>query len=100
MEYVHAALLLHSAGQKITDESITKVLKAAGTKVDDAKVKSLVAALAEVNIEEAIKTAPAFTAATAAPAAVTPTTAAPKVKEEKKEEKKEEEDLGLASLFG
>jgi len=100
MEYVHAALLLHSAGQKITDESITKVLKAAGTKVDDAKVKSLVAALAEVNIEEAIKTTPSFATATAAPTAAAPTAAPAKAKEEKKEEKREEEDLGLASLFG
>ena len=101
MEYIHAALLLHSAGKKISAASITKVVKAAGmTNVDDARIKSLVAAIEEVDIEEAIKATPSFAAPAAAPTAAVSSTPS-EAKEETKEEKKEdEEDLGLASLFG
>ena len=54
MEYVYSAMLLHSAGKEITEESITKVLKGAGIDVDATRVKALVASLKDVNIEEAI----------------------------------------------
>ena len=107
MEYVYAALLLHKLKQNITEDSVKSVVKAAGATPDDVRVKALVAALSEVNIEEALKAAPvAMAAAAAAPAAggAAPATggAAPsKAAEEKKEEKKEEEALeGLSSLFG
>jgi large subunit ribosomal protein L12 len=98
MEYVYAALLLHSAGDKITEESVKKVLTAAGVKVEEPRVKALVAALSEVKIEDALKAAQTMQVAAAAPAAAAP--AAGK-KEEKKEEKKSEEALaGLGALFG
>jgi len=107
MEYVYAALLLHKLKQNITEDSVKSVVKSAGATPDDVRVKALVAALSEVNIEEALKAAPvAMAAATAAPAAggAAPAAggAAPsKAAEEKKEEKKEEEALeGLSSLFG
>jgi large subunit ribosomal protein L12 len=107
MEYVYAALLLHKLKQNITEDSVKSVVKAAGATPDDVRVKALVAALSEVNIEEALKAAPvAMAAAAAAPAAggAAPAAggAAPsKAAEEKKEEKKEEEALeGLSSLFG
>jgi large subunit ribosomal protein L12 len=107
MEYVYAALLLHKLKQNITEDSVKSVVKAAGATPDDVRVKALVAALNEVNIEEALKAAPvAMAAAAAAPAAggAAPAAggAAPsKAAEEKKEEKKEEEALeGLSSLFG
>jgi len=104
MEYVYAAMLLHKAGKPVNEENLNNVLNAAGINPDAARVKSLVAALAEVNIEEAIKTAPTF-AAPATPAASAP--AAP-AKEEKKEEKKKEDEKqkeeaaleGLGALFG
>jgi large subunit ribosomal protein L12 len=105
MEYVYAALLLHRLKQDITEDSVKSVVKAAGATPDDVRVKALVAALSEVNIEEALKAAPVAMAA-AAPAAggAAPAAggAAPsKAAEEKKEEKKEEEALeGLSSLFG
>jgi large subunit ribosomal protein L12 len=105
MEYVYAALLLHKLKQNITEDSVKSVVKAAGATPDDVRVKALVAALSEVNIEEALKAAPVAMAA-AAPAAggAAPAAggAAPsKAAEEKKEEKKEEEALeGLSSLFG
>jgi large subunit ribosomal protein L12 len=101
--YVHAALLLHEAKQKIDEENVKKVLKAAGVDVDETRVKALVAALSEVNIDEAIKTAPSLVAPTAPPAPPTPTQ---EKKEEKKkppeEEKKTEEAAiqGLGALFG
>jgi large subunit ribosomal protein L12 len=106
MEYVYAALLLHKLKQNITEDSVKSVVKAAGVTPDDVRVKALVAALSEVNIEEALKAAPVAIAAAAAPAAggAAPAAggAAPsKAAEEKKEEKKEEEALeGLSSLFG
>ena len=51
MEYIYSAMLLHSAGKKITDENIKKVLTAAGVKADDAKIKALTASLDGVNID-------------------------------------------------
>jgi large subunit ribosomal protein L12 len=108
MEYVYAALLLHRLKQNITEDSVKNVVKAAGVTPDDVRVKALVAALGEVNIEEALKAAPvAAAAAAAAPAAAGGAGVAaaggeaPAKEEEKKEEKKEEEALeGLSSLFG
>jgi large subunit ribosomal protein L12 len=107
MEYVYAALLLHRLKQNITEDSVKNIVKAAGVTPDDVRVKALVAALSEVNIEEALKAAPvAITAAapeagSAAAAAGGGAAAAPAKEEEKKEEKKEEEALeGLSSLFG
>ena len=73
MEYVYTTLLLHDAKQHINE------------------VRALVASLADVNIDEAIKEVPMA----AAPAA--------EKKEEKKEEPKVDESkaaAGLGSLFG
>jgi large subunit ribosomal protein L12 len=100
MEYMYAAMLLHSAGKEIDETSLGNILNAAGVSPDTVRVKALVAALAEVDIEEALK-APVLTAA-AAPVA------APAVQEEEKgeqpkeeEKEEEEEDLqGLSALFG
>ena len=107
MEYIYSAMLLHSAGKKITEENVKKVLTAAGVKTDGARIKALTASLEGVNIEEAIKT----TAAPVAAAPVQPPTAAEeapaegkseeKKKKEKKEEVSEEEAAaGLGALFG
>ena len=105
MEYVYSAMLLHSAGKKITEENVKKVLTAAGVKADDAKIKALTASLEGVNIDEAIKTA-------AVPVATAPSGAAPaeekpegkkeekKKKEEKEEVSEEEAAAGLGALFG
>ena len=70
MENIYAAMLLHKAGKEIDEDSVTNVLKAAGITVDPIQVKALVASLSEVNIDEAIKAAPAMMAAApvAAPA--------------------------------
>jgi len=110
MEYVHAAILLHKAGKQINEEAITQVLTAAGITADPVRVKALVASLAEVNIDEALKQTTAFAPVSAAPAAATPAqgtetkpAAAPEDKKKKAEEekKKEEEAIeGLGALFG
>jgi len=107
MEYIYAALLLHRLQQPITEENVKKVIAAAGVTPNEVKVKALVAALSEINIDEAIKNATLMpiAAPTAAPAAApTQAPAAAPAKEEKKEEeekKGEEEALaGLAALFG
>ena len=104
MEYVYAAMLLHRAGQKVDEESVKKVLTAANVSVDDGRVKSLIAALDGVDIEEAIKSAVVSSAAApAASAGAAPEESAKA--EEKKEEKKEEKNegeaaAGLGALFG
>jgi large subunit ribosomal protein L12 len=103
MEYVYAALLLHKLKQNITEDNVKNVIKATGAAPDDVRVKALVAALSEVNIEEALKAAPVAmaSAAPAAGGAAPSGGAAAPAKEEKKDEKKEEEALeGLSSLFG
>jgi len=106
MEYVYAAMLLHKAGKEINEQNLTQVLTAAGINVDAVRVKALVASLTDVNIEEAIKSAPTMMAApAAAPAAAAPTAEAkPKEEKKKKEEEekaKEEAALeGLGALFG
>ena len=98
MEYVYAAMLLHSAKKEISEANVKKVLEASGATVDEARVKALVASLKDINIEEAIAKA----AVAAAPVAAAPAAAAGPAKAEKKEEKKTEEEAaaGLAGLFG
>jgi len=91
MEYVYTTLLLHETKQEINEESVKKVLGAVNVTADEGKVKALVASLADVNIDEAIKEVPVA----AAPVA--------EKKEEKKEEPKVDENkaaAGLGSLFG
>ena len=106
MEYVYAAMLLHKAGKEITEENLTNVLTAAGITVDAVRAKALVASLSEVNIDEAIKAAPAMMATpAAAQATVAPATEKPQEEEKKKkaeEEKAKEEAAleGLGALFG
>lgn len=104
MEYVYAAMLLHSAKKDITEEGITSILKAVGIKADAARAKALVAALEDVNIDEAIKTAavaPAAAPSAAAPAGASAPVEAAKEEEPEEEEPSEEEALaGLGSLFG
>jgi large subunit ribosomal protein L12 len=57
MEYVYAALILNESGEQITEDSLTDVLEAAGVDVEESRVKALVAALEDVDIEEAIEEA-------------------------------------------
>lgn len=55
MYYVYAALMLNEAGTEITTDSITAVLEAANVNVNESRAKALVAALEDVDIDEAAK---------------------------------------------
>ncbi|MFH1424793.1 MAG: 50S ribosomal protein P1 [archaeon] len=98
MEYVYAAMLLHSAKQDINEANLKKVVDASGAKADDAQVKALVASLDGVDIEKALSEAAVPVAAAAAPAA------AGAAKEEKSTEDKKADEgaasAGLGALFG
>jgi large subunit ribosomal protein L12 len=106
MEYIYAAMLLHKAGKEINEQSLTQVLASAGISTDVVRVKALIASLAEVKIDEAIKSAPTMVAApAAAPVAAPAAEAKPKEDDKKKKEEedkhKEEAALeGLGALFG
>ena len=103
MEYVYSALLLHKAGKKLTQKAMEEVLTAAGVTADKGRIKALIAALKDVDIDEALKSAAMPMAVAAAPAAgVAAAEAAPTAEEKKEEEEKEEEEevAGLGSLFG
>jgi len=94
MEYIYAALLLHKSGKEITEENIKKVIAASGGEVNDAKVKSMIASLKDVDIDKELESASLMTAAPSAGHAPV---------EEKKQEKKEEHAPaaeGLSALFG
>ena len=102
MEYVYAALLLHKLKKDVNEANISSVVKASGTEVNEAQVKSLVAALADVNIDDAVKAAPVAVAAAAAPAADAAAGGEAKKEEKPKDTGKSEEAAmeGLSSLFG
>jgi large subunit ribosomal protein L12 len=100
MEYVYAALLLHKLQKEVNEANISSVVKASGAEVNDAQVKAMVAALADINIEDAIKAAPVAVAA-AAPAAAAAAGEAKKEEKPKDDGKTEEAAMeGLSSLFG
>ncbi|MCD6196716.1 MAG: 50S ribosomal protein P1 [Staphylothermus sp.] len=107
MEYIYASLLLYKAGKEINEENIKKVLEVAGIEVDDVKVKSLVAALKNIDIAKVLEQAlaapvAAVPAAPAAPAEEKKEEEKPAEEEEEKEETVSEEELaeGLGALFG
>jgi len=102
MEYVYAAMILHSAEKSIDEKAVGAVLKAAGVKADNARVKALVASLASVDIDEAMSQAIAAPAASA-PAAAGDAGSADAPAEEAEAEEEEDEGAafeGLGSLFG
>jgi large subunit ribosomal protein L12 len=100
MEYVYAALMLHKLEKEVNEANVASVVKATGAEVNEAQVKALVASLADVNIEDAIKAAPVAVAA-AAPAAAGGDAPKEEKKAEPPSEKQEEAAMeGLSSLFG
>ena len=101
MEYVYAALILHTLQKEVTEENVTNIVKASGAEVNEAQVKALVASLADVNIEEAIKAAPVAVAAAPAADAASGGEEKKEAKAEPPSEKQEEAAMeGLSSLFG
>jgi len=104
MEYVYAAMLLHSADKEINEENVKSIIDAAGLTADDARIKALIAALEDVDIDEAIETTALAAAPVAAGSAPAAAEAAPVVEEEEEEEEEEaseeEAAAGLGALFG
>ena len=106
MEYVYAALILNEAGEELNEDNITAVLDAAGVNVEESRVKALVAALEDVDIEEAIETAAAVPAAGGAVPAADEADAddAEDADEADAAEEEDEDDEadgeGLGNLFG
>ena len=98
MEYIYAAMILHTTDKEINEENVTKILEAAGVDVDEARVKALIAALEDVDIDEAIETS----AIAAAPVAAAPAAAPAEEEEEEESEEEAEEEAaaGLGALFG
>ena len=88
-------MLLHKVGQQVNEENLKKVINATGARVEDSKVKAVVAALEGVNIDEVLKEA-------AIQSIAAPAKTEEKPKEEKKDEKKDEAQAaaGLGALFG
>jgi len=62
MEYVYAALILNESGAEINEENLTDVLDAAGVDVEESRVKALIAALEDVDIDDAVEQAAAVPA--------------------------------------
>ena len=112
MEYVYAALILNETDEEINEDNVTAVLEAAGVDVEQSRVKALVAALEDVDIEEAIDTAAAAPAAGGAAGGAADDDdddegdeAADEAEEEEAAEEEEDEDEeasgeGLGELFG
>lgn len=86
MELVYAALTLHEAGKEVNEDNLQAIVDAADLEVDDSEIKALVAALEDVDIEEAMETA----VATGGAAAAAP--AAEEAEEEPEEEEAEDEE--------
>jgi len=107
MEYVYAALLVHKAGGKITEDAINAVLNAASVGVDDTRVKALVSALEGIDIDDALSKAALVPQASPTGAAVAVEESSAPAEEATAEEKAEEEEAteesgmeGLGALFG
>ena len=114
MEYVYTALLLNESGEEINEENVTAVLESAGVDVEESRVKALVAALEDVDIEEAIDTAAAPAAGAAGGAAAAGAADEAAADDDEAEEEAEEEAAdededdddedasgeGLGELFG
>ncbi len=115
MEYVYSALILNESGAEINEQNLTDVLEAAGVSVEQSRVKALVAALEDVDIDEAVDEAAAVPAGGAAAGGAAAGGAAAveedddedeEVEEEEAEEEEEDDDddgdagEGLGELFG
>ena len=95
MEYMYGALLLHKLGREINEEHLKSIVSAVGGKVDEGKIKSLVASLKGVDIAKELENASLVAAAPVVHAGTSE-----KKEEKPKEEKKEAAAEGLSALFG
>lgn len=96
MENIYAALLLHKAGKEVNEANVKSVVAAAGVEIDEAKIKSLIASLKGVDIDKELESASLVAAAPGGASAP----AEQKAEEKPKEEKHEAAAEGLSALFG
>lgn len=103
MELIYAALTLHEAGNEVNEDNLDDIVDAAGLDVEDSEIAALVAALEDVDIEEAMETAVAAGGAAAAPSG---DSEAEEAQEEEEEEEDDEDNAseeeaaeGLGSMF-
>ena len=94
MEYIYTALILNELDEEITEDTVTAVLEAAGADVEESRVKALVAALEDVDIEEAVESA------AVAPAAAAPAAGGAGAAEAEEDDDDEPSGEGLGTLFG
>ena len=103
MELVYAALTLHEAGKEVNEGNLESIVDAADLDVEDSEIAALVAALEDVDIEEAMETAVAAGGAAAAPAGGDDSSdeEAEEEEEEEEEEEADEDEAaeGLGSMF-
>jgi LSU ribosomal protein L12AE len=102
MELVYAALTLNEAGKEVNEENLQEIVDAAGLDVEDSEVSALVAALEDVDIEEAMETAVAGGAAPAGGSSedtVDEEEAEEEEEEEEDEADEEEAAEGLGNMF-
>ncbi len=101
MELIYAALTLHEAGKEVNEDNLESIVDAADLEVEDSEIAALVAALEDVDIEEAMETAVAAGGAAAAPAASEETEEddAEEEEEEEDDDSEEEAAAGLGSMF-
>lgn len=52
---MYAALLLHRLKKDITEDNIKKIIQAVGITPNDMKIKALVSAISEINIDELLR---------------------------------------------
>lgn len=52
MEYIYATLTLNELGEELNEDNITAVLETAGADVTESRVKAIVAALEDVDLDE------------------------------------------------
>lgn len=99
MEYIYAAMILHNTEKDINEENVKSIIEAAGIEANDARIKAVIAALEDVDIEEAMET----TAMAAAPVAAAPAATeevVEEVVEEEEDDSEEDAAAGLGALFG
>ncbi|MFB6116221.1 MAG: 50S ribosomal protein P1 [Candidatus Nanosalina sp.] len=103
MELIYAALTLSEADKEINEENLQDIVDAAGLDVEDSEIAALVAALEDVDIQEAMETA---VAGGAAPAGGSSDDSADEEEEAVDEEEDEDEGAdeeeaaeGLGNMF-
>ena len=52
MEYAYATLLLNESGEEINEKNLTAVLDASGCAVEESRIKAIVAALEDVELDD------------------------------------------------